>query len=208
MLGRRPGASSHHNAGVKKPLPYTRSPSPRPCIARRRACGFTLIEVMVALIILVLGVLGAAAMTLAAIRDSKQSGLRSQASAFAYELSDLMRANAGPGSEAVFTGAVPAFVATCWSAGCAPIDMARNDYYEWFTKLTGTNGLPGGGAVICRDVASLGSDAVSYGAACDGLVTSPLVVKLTWTEKNNNARGAVGPTAFTTAYLVVPIQPY
>ncbi len=169
--------------------------------------GFTLIEVMVALIVLVLGVLGAAAMTLSAIRDSKQSGLRSQASAMAYELSDLMRANSS-GNEAIFTGGAPSSVAACWSAaGCLPSEMAKNDYFEWRAKLTGVNGLPNSAAVICRDAANLASNAASY-ATCDNLPASPLVVKMKWDEKNNNARDATAPIAFTTAYLVVPIQPY
>ena len=208
MLGTRACLPRQQNAGVKK----SDTPSFAPASARSarglraRVAGFTLIEVMVALIVLVLGVLGAAAMTLNAIRDSKQSGLRSQASALAYELSDLMRANNG--WESVFTGSPPSGVATCWSTtGCVPNDMAKNDYYEWRAKLTGSNGLPNGNAVICRDSTNLGSDAASYGT-CDNLATSPLVVKLKWDEKNNNARDATAPTAVTTTYLVVPIQPY
>ena len=213
MLGARAFRLRRQNAGVKKsdtpsPVRSVRGPRAR---ALSSASGFTLIEVMVALIVLVLGVLGAAAMTLSAIRDTKQSGLRSQASALAYELSDLMRMS--PGQETVFTGSVPSSgVATCWTTGCSPADMAKNNYYEWVAKLRGTSGmpnsgLPNGAAVVCRDVGSLASDAASYAAACDGLPTSPLVVKIRWDEKNNNARDATAPTAVTTAYLVVPIQP-
>ena len=156
---------------------------------------------MVALIVLVLGVLGAAAMTLNAIRDSKQSGLRSQASALAYEMGDLMRAN--PGQESVFTGAPPAAVAACWTTGCSPNDMAKNDYSEWRAKLAGATGLPNGDAVICRDATKL-----DLYPGCDGSPTAPLVVKLKWDEKNNNARGAVTPTAVTTRTMAIPIQPY
>lgn len=214
MLGIRVGHPRQQNAGVKEPaslksLHRGRGARRRPL---GRASGFTLIEVMVALVVLVLGVLGAAAMTLSAIRDTKQSGLRSQASALAYELSDLMRMS--PGQESVFTGAAPASgVPACWSTGCSATDMATNNYYEWLGKLKGTSGMPGSGlpngaAVICRDVGSLASDAASYAAACDGLPTSPLVVKMKWDEKNNNARDATAPTAVTTTYLVVPIQPY
>lgn len=165
---------------------------------------------MVALIVLVLGVLGAAAMTLTALRDSKQSALRSQASALAFELAELMRMS--PDQEAVFTGAVPASVGTCWTAtGCAPIDMARNNYYEWDAKLRGSTGLPGAAAKICRDVTNLTSDASGF-ASCDNLATSPLVVKLRWDEKANVSRFAANATIaaapVTQAYLVVPIQPF
>lgn len=171
--------------------------------------GFTLIEVMVALIVLVLGVLGAAAMTLNAIRDSKQSSLRSVASALAYEMGDLMRANRygtltpPPYQEAVFTAAPPSGpIATCWTTGCSVSDMAKNDYYEWSQKLVSTNGLPNGAAVICHD-----AGLANY-PTCDNSATAPLVVKLRWDEKNNNARGAVSATAVTTRYMNVVIQPY
>ncbi len=179
--------------------------------------GFTLIEVMVALIVLVLGVLGAAAMTLTAIRDTKQSGLRSTASALAYELSDLMRANptirepVTPftmvfDSETFFRGAQPASAVTsCWATGCLPADNAKNDFYEWLTKLRGPSGLPNGEAVICRDATKL---ADAFYPACDNAATSPLVVKLKWDEKNNNARDAASAVAVTTRYMVVTIQPY
>ena len=213
MLGAPAIGLRQQNAGVKTypifPVGPMRHAADRPMRRdRARIAGFTLIEVMVALIVLVLGVLGAAAMTLSAIRDSKQSGLRSQASALAYELGDLMRMS--PGQEATFTGAPPsAAVPTCWAAtGCTPADMAINNYYEWRAKMAGPSGLPNGTAIICRDVGSLASDATSYAAACDGLVTSPLVVKIKWDEKNNNARDATAPTAVTPTYLVVPIQPY
>ncbi len=225
MLGTRPHPLRRENAGVKKSTdPFVAGRSRAPC---SRQGGFTLIEVMVALIVLVLGVLGAAAMTLSAIRDSKQSSLRSQASALAYELSDLIRASAYPTpvvpavappagtppppgpQEGVFIGSPPsAGVATCWSTGCTPDDMAKNDYFEWRAKLRGPDGLPNGDAIICRDATNLGSDVVSYNPACDGLASSPLVVKMSWDEKNNNARDASSPTAITRTHLVVPIQPY
>ena len=211
MLGTRPARSSLQNGGVKKSPPPALSSSFRNRVAApRRDRGFTLIEVMVALIVLVLGVLGASAMTLAAIRDSKQSALRSQASALAYELSDLIRMTPDATQLAIFTGAPPSSVSSCWTTGCSLDDMARNNYFEWRAKLTGVNGtltgLPNGDARICRDAANLASDAASF-ATCDNLATSPLVVKLTWDEKENNARGAVASNFAAKTYLVVPILP-
>lgn len=166
-----------------------------------RTSGFTLIEVMVALIILVMGVLGAAGMTVAALRDSKQAALRSTATALAYEVSDLMRAN--PGQEAVFTGASATSTTTCWTTGCTPALMAKNDYYVWQAKLTGANGLPNGAAVICHDATML----TTY-PACDNSAAAPLVVKVRWDEKNNNAPGAANPVSIVTRFVAVTIQPY
>ena len=178
----------------------------------RAAHGFTLIEVLVALIVLVLGVLGAAGMTLTALRDSKQSGTRSQAVALSYELADIMRANitysasgvAGSG-EAVFLAAAPtAIIPACYSSGgCSPAEMAQNEYYLWNTKVIAASGaLPGAGQKICRDATNFNSM-----TTCDGLAGSPMVVKLTWSEKLNDGTflpsGANAPPR-----LVIPVQPY
>ncbi len=171
----------------------------------RTARGFTLIEVMVALIVLVLGVLGAAGMTLTALRDTKQSSTRSQAVALAYEFADLMRAN--PGNEAIFTGAVPTTpVLACYSsAGCNRTEMAQNEFREWNRKVTApVSGLPGGNFVICHDATNLG--VMGTAASCDNSASSPLVVKMSWDEKQND--GTFLPTTPSSPpRLVMPIQP-
>ena len=179
-----------------------------------RQRGFTLIEVMVALIVLVLGVLGAAAMTLNALRDNKQSALRSQASALAYELADLMRADAEPdptlqaAREAIFTGAPGAIVASCYSTGCTPTEMAQSDFAQWAAKLQSTTlpvlGLPNATWKICHDVGNPGSM-----STCDNLATSPLVIKLKWDEKFNNGTYVADQTGNTNKpNLVLPVKPY
>jgi type IV pilus assembly protein PilV len=209
------------NARVKKSFAPPSFVAPRR-LARSRSAGFTLIEVMIALIVLVLGVLGAAGMTLASMRDSKQSGLRSQASSYAYELGDLMRANPPQYSrvlppvvpvllvdaEAVFTGTVPAAVSTCWnSSGCSPLQMAQNDFATWNAKVTGAGGLPNAAFKICHDAANMAANAAGF-TTCDNLATSPLVVKMRWDEKLNNARGQAATGAVTPQYLMVVIRPY
>jgi type IV pilus assembly protein PilV len=228
--GRYPSAASAApaRAGLARPraarLGVLRTARPP---MSRRAAGFTLIEVMVALIVLVLGVLGAAAMTMSSLKDNKQSGLREQATAYAYELSDIMRANppqyaptvppATPvlqvDTEAVFVAGATTTVPGCYVGGCTRAQMAQNDYSMWINKITGAGGLPSGAARVCRDAANLQLSATGY-ATCDGLATSPLVVKLSWTEATNNARGASVTTgtsvaaAAITQYLMVVIQPF
>lgn len=208
MLGRQRRAARPQNARVKKPLPLSRRSSRRspgggprrsPRLARR-AAGFTLIEVLIALIVLVLGVLGAAAMTLTSLRDGKQSIYRSQATALAYELSDLMRANPSTSAQAVFTSSSGSLVSSCWTTGCSTDDTARNDYAEWKAKVPQM--LPNGDAVICHDLTKL-----DQYPACDNAATAPLVVKLKWDEKNNNARGQTTSTAVTTRFMSIVIQP-
>lgn len=64
--------------------------------ARCRQSGFSLMELMIAVFIAAIGVLGAAAMQLNALKYTDSSKLTSQASFIAYDIIDRMRANADP----------------------------------------------------------------------------------------------------------------
>src|SRR5258706_5343693 len=152
----------------------------RPRVRDQR--GFTLLEVMVAAVILVIVVLGAAAMTIAAIRDSHQSELRSTAVGLAYEVGDMMRAypaqvNRFIGAQA---GANPGTVNNnCYnlSIGCTESSLSRADLYEWARKFRDPRNLPGGNAVICRDTANA-VPSTPTSPNCDNQATSPIVVKV------------------------------
>lgn len=61
-----------------------------------KQAGFSLIEVMVAVFVLAIGLLGAAGMQLSALRYTDSSRINSQASFIVYDIIDRMRANADP----------------------------------------------------------------------------------------------------------------
>jgi type IV pilus assembly protein PilV len=58
-----------------------------------RSRGFTMIEVLVALVVLSIGLLGVAALQLTSLRSNHSSAMRSQATFLAYDIIDRMRAN-------------------------------------------------------------------------------------------------------------------
>ena len=60
---------------------------------RRRTRGFTLIEVLVSLVVLSVGLLGIGKLVLFSARANDSAYLRGQATEFAYEILDNMRAN-------------------------------------------------------------------------------------------------------------------
>lgn len=60
---------------------------------RLRAGGFTLIEVLVALVVLAIGLLGIAALYIDSLRASRTALLRTQAIAVASDLADRIRVN-------------------------------------------------------------------------------------------------------------------
>lgn len=59
----------------------------------RQARGFSLLEVLIAVVVLSIGLLGLAGLQFTALRGNSQSYERSQAHILAYEMADLMRAN-------------------------------------------------------------------------------------------------------------------
>ena len=71
--------------------PNTRSP----CTLPRKQSGMTLIEVMVSVLILAVGLLGAAVIQLNALKYTDSSRMTSQASFIAYDMLDRIRANSG-----------------------------------------------------------------------------------------------------------------
>ena len=63
---------------------------------RSRQRGVSLIEVMIAVFVLAIGLLGAAGMQLSALKYTDSSRMNSQASFIVYDIIDRMRANADP----------------------------------------------------------------------------------------------------------------
>ena len=102
--------------------------------------GFTLVEILIALLVLSVGVLGVAAMQLTSFQTNQSAYARSQATYLAQEIFDRMRANPeGYATTTVYDAisacdaealpADPACVDT--AAGCGAQAMAQQDVREW-----------------------------------------------------------------------------
>lgn len=116
---------------------------------RDRAGGFTLFEVLIAVLILSIGLLGVAGLQLYGVRYNQGSMLRSQATMAAYDVMDRMRANAEEVDNGSYTGAdtdSPPADPGCYSAGgCTPAQLAQHDIAQWANRVAA---LPGGRGTI------------------------------------------------------------
>jgi type IV pilus assembly protein PilV len=108
------------------------------------ARGFTLVEVLVALVVLSIGLLGMAKMVMVSSHSNDSAYLRSQATALAYQAMDSMRANllAATANGYITTiGVMPAPAGNC-AAYCDNTTLALSDVYGWKQHLK--NALPSG----------------------------------------------------------------
>ncbi len=170
--------------------------------------GFSLVEVLVALFVLALGILGAAGMQATALRMRQESGLMSRAVELAGALADRMRANAlqmhqsdganaylGVNYEAQDDNAPTLAGSACHvgAAACDSAQLARFDVYDIEQELRAS--LPGGHIVVCRDSApwDAGTGALSW--ACSGAATAPIIIKLGWRARRGERTGAADPAA-------------
>jgi type IV pilus assembly protein PilV len=116
-------------------------------LARRR--GFTLLEVLVALLVLSVGLLGLAGLQAHSLRNNHSAMLRSQAVALGYDMLDRMRSNrvaalaAGSAYESDYGDAESK--PDC-ASNCSIAQIAQYDLGSWKAALSGLPG-PGEGRV-------------------------------------------------------------
>lgn len=147
----------------------------------RRQAGFSLIEVLVALVILSVGVVGVAGVQLSAIKFNLVSQQRSVASQHALSIAERMRANLAAvavtpaGSSpyifdhpfADIPGKKPA-AKSCDNPlfPCTPDEVADRNLNDWLTQLDAA--LPAGRGTITQNALAVGA---------------PFVVTVMWREK-------------------------
>lgn len=111
--------------------------------------GVGLIEVLVAVLILTVGILGLVGLQTRALQLSQESLLQSQAMMMAYEMTDRIRANKTTADDyEVMYGENVAASQNCQTGSCTPAQLALYELNEWKTNVAS---LPSGDAKIERD---------------------------------------------------------
>jgi type IV pilus assembly protein PilV len=170
-------------------------------MSRTRNRGFSLLEVMIALVIFSIGVLGMAGLLMLSVRTNHSAYLRSQAGFLAQGLADRMRLNmpalwTNQYNLAYPVGGTPATCAT----GCNIAAIVTRDSIAWSQSLTQL--LPGptatvgcqlnAGALVPSPLQML--DRAPY----DGLCT----ITITWSESSLNV--GAGANFQTFAWVFQP----
>lgn len=125
--------------------------------------GITLIESLVALVVLALGVLGLIGFQLQTLRDTKDSVGRSRAIVSVQDIAERMRINPNA-TAANYTanfGAVAVPNPNCTAAACNVTELATFDIWRWKTNVAAA--LPGGQAAIAPSATDARQFAVMVG---------------------------------------------
>ena len=168
-----------------------------------------MLEVLIAILIISIGLLGMAGMQAAGLRANVGASQRSAATMLAYDMADRMRANIAGVAAGNYDFSLlnpPTQHANCLQAGgCTVLQMAQNDRWEWNQAIQNT--LPSGMGIVCKDKSpddGLGNTDLLQGptgAWCDTL-GDVYAIKIWWLEDRSESN----PTG-TLKRVVVSFQP-
>lgn len=194
--------------------------APRPtrsCEAGPRAsAGFTLLEALVAILILAVGLLGLAGLYVAGMQNTRSANLRTLATLQAHDMAERMRANIG-----ALTIALPALPyyhlpaavrhSSCYTGTCSSQALAQNDYWEWndpASPVSNPRVLPGGYGVVCLDSSPNDGtwDGTNLDHGCDGQGTL-YAIKVWWLDERGRGIAADDPAAYQRFVTTLQPQP-
>lgn len=163
----------------------------------RVRAGFTLVEVLVALLVVALGVAGAAGLQTLAVRAARDAAHLSDGTRLARSLAERMRANpralAQPDNPYLHLdydagSGAPTAPALCYAdADCDADALARFDVFDVLDAVAA--GFPGGRIRVCRDTGEPDATGV-LPWTCDAEDGAPVVVKLGWRAQGDAATSA------------------
>jgi len=140
-----------------------------PIASRPKQAGFSLVEVLIALVILSVGMLGVAGLYVQSMQAGRTSMLRHHAVTLAGDVADRIRAN--PRAGIAYEGA--ALNSNCVSGvvNCDEVEMAGHDILLWKQQAVDT--LPTGDVAIFFD---------------DSGIPPVYTIDVTWTEPGSTVQ--------------------
>lgn len=166
--------------------------------------GFTLLEVLIALLVFSLGLLGMAGLLIISVKTNHSAYLRTQASFLAQSMADRMRSNMPQVWVSAYDTSYPSGdTDPCPGGGaCSRVNIATRDKAVWSTQLT--DQLPNAAATIaCVPTAGVAVSAQDQqnGAPYAGLCG----ITITWNESNlDRDPGNAGPQTQTFSWVFQP----
>ena len=161
--------------------------------ATKRSGGFSMMELLVAVLVMGIGVLGVTGLQLVSLQNNQEALLRSEAVTLANDIMDRIRVNPGPGVPgAAYAGVgfddTPPGGADCVNATCTVAQMVAFDLAMWKCSL-GSHNTDGacdtlrGNGLLPDQTAQPGLPDGAGAIAIDG--AGVISVSVRWTGFNN-----------------------
>lgn len=174
---------------------------------QKKQLGFSLLEILISIVVLCFGVLGAVGLQAASLQANREARLQASAARLQEEISELMRGNKDIAGKTTSSTDNPYLISikmgdsdpvnpNCGypgkSACTSKEDVAKRDIYEWWKRVTAT--LPGVRVSICQDSTPYDNSGLPQWT-CNN-TGGMLVLKISWIQANT-LRGATGTDATT-----------
>jgi type IV pilus assembly protein PilV len=156
----------------------------------------TLVEALVALVVLSVGMLGVAGLYVSAIRAERTAQVRTQAIALVDDMIDRIRANAQARDGydmSTVTPAANSCVAATTPKPCTAENLAAEDLKLWTDAAAST--LPGGAGNIVYTAATATGKPDTY------------TVSVTWAEPGDDGSGHPITLTYQNSLSLIPVTP-
>lgn len=188
--------------------------APARSLSAAQQSGFSLIEVLVSILLLSLGMLGAVGMQTTAMQSNREARSQAVATTFARELAEKMRGNhtvaiqtTAANNPYLFdttltgTSSVASFSANCFTTGCpTAANVATWDVADWQGRVQAA--LPTPRVKVCFDDSPFDSSGKPRWACTDN--GDVAVLKMSWT-RNNTAGTLEFAASSGVPVVVVPL---
>ena len=104
-------------------------------INMRSAHGFSMIELLVAVLVMGIGVLGITGLQMVSLQNNRGALVRAEAVQLAYDMLDRVRANPGANYAPLNLGTPPAVAMNCHTVDCTQPQMVTFDESVWKCSL-------------------------------------------------------------------------
>lgn len=199
---------------LKLPGMSSCAPSVRPLPSAER--GFSLIEVLIAILILAFGVVSMGGLQLASLKSNQVSGYTATAATLVRDYTEMMQSNPSVSTFATATAgtnpylfdsaSTSTFTATpsvdCKATACSPANLAIMHVSDWASRVQAL--LPQGRAVVCLDESPKSGSGWDWN--CDNAGTM-VTVKIGWFDKRADSERGTTTYTVTAPQMVMTVLP-